>query len=139
MRSSARSPPARERSTQRRYGVTHDRPEARNRGAMMEAAGKAGELREAGELLGVEAIDRTGLVVTSEGAFVRILRVAPVNPLLMSGEEREKTAGSFQRLISQLHADERIEVVVEGRPVNLEELLAKTRHEVEASAGPPPT
>ena len=77
------------------------------------------ELRDAGELLGVEAIDRTGLVVTSEGAFVRIFRVAPVNPLLMSGEEREKAAGTFQRLISQLHADERIQVVVEGRPVNL--------------------
>jgi hypothetical protein len=106
---------------------------------MIEAATKTGELREAGELLGVEAIDHTGLVVTSEGAFVRILRVAPVNPLLMSGEEREKTAGTFQRLISQLHADERIQVVAEGRPVNLEELLAKTRHEVEASAGPPPT
>ena len=40
----------------------------------------------------------------------------------MSGEEREKAAGTFQRLISQLHADERIQVVVEGRPVNLEEL-----------------
>jgi hypothetical protein len=79
------------------------------------------ELRDAGELLGVEAIDRTGLVVTSEGAFVRIFRVAPVNPLLMSGEEREKAAGTFQRLISQLHADERTQVVVEGRPVNLSE------------------
>ncbi len=60
------------------------------------------ELRDAGELLGVEAIDRTGLVVTSEGAFVRIFRVAPVNPLLMSGEERAKAAGTFQRLISRL-------------------------------------
>jgi hypothetical protein len=51
---------------------------------------RSGKLRAAGELLGVEAVDRTGLVVTSEGAFVRVLRVAPVNPLLMSGEEREK-------------------------------------------------
>ena len=42
------------------------------------------ELREAGELLGVEAVDRTGLVVTGEGAFVRIFRVAPVNPLLIA-------------------------------------------------------
>ena len=53
----------------------------------------ASELREAGELLGVEAVDRTGLVVTSEGAFVRIFRVAPVNPLLMSGEERAEGRG----------------------------------------------
>jgi TraG P-loop domain len=95
------------------------------------------ELREAGELLGVEAIDRTGLVITSEGAFVRIFRVMPVNPLLMSGEERDKVAASFQRLISQLQADERIQVVVEGRPVNLAELLSDCRREVEACAGPP--
>jgi hypothetical protein len=99
---------------------------------------KREQLPEAGELLGVETVDRTGLVVTSEGAFVRIFRVAPVNPLLMSGEEREKTAGTFQRLISQLHADERIQVVVEGRPVNLDELLGECRREVEACAGPPP-
>ena len=97
------------------------------------------ELREAGELLGVEAVDRTGLVVTSEGAFVRILRVAPVNPLLMSGEEREKAAATLQRLIGQLHADERIQVVVEGRPVNLDELLADCRREVQLCAGPPPS
>jgi adenylylsulfate kinase-like enzyme len=97
------------------------------------------ELREAGELLGVETVDRSGLVVTSEGAFVRIFRVSPVNPLLMSGEEREKAAGTFQRLISQLHADERIQVIVEGRPVNLVELVGESRREVEASAGPPPS
>jgi hypothetical protein len=97
------------------------------------------ELREAGELLGVETVDRSGLVVTSEGAFVRIFRVSPVNPLLMSGEEREKAAGTFQRLISQLHADERIQILVEGRPVNLAELVDESRREVEASAGPPPS
>ena len=94
------------------------------------------QLREAGELLGVEAVDRTGLVVTSEGAFVRIFRVAPVNPLLMSGEEREKAAGTFQRLISQLHADERIQVVVEGRPVNLDELRRRVPARGRGVCGP---
>ena len=100
---------------------------------------KSEGFRAAGELLGVEAIDRTGLVVTSEGAFVRIVRVMPVNPLLMSGEEREKTAATFQRLISQLQSDERIQLVVEGRPVNLDELLSECRREVEACAGPAPS
>ena len=38
------------------------------------------KLAEAGELLAVEAIDRTGLVVTSEGALVRVLRVTPPEP-----------------------------------------------------------
>jgi hypothetical protein len=95
-------------------------------------------LREAGELLGVEAVDRTGLVVTSEGAFVRIFRVSPANPLLMSGEERAKAASTFQRLISQLHDEERIQFVVEGHPVNLGELVEECRRQVEACAGPPP-
>src|SRR5262249_34337046 len=91
-----------------------------------------------GELLEVEAVDRTGLVVTSEGAFVRIFRVAPVNPLLMSGQEREKAAATFQRLISQLHADERIQVVVEGRPAKLAGLLRSCREQMHACAGPAP-
>ncbi len=98
-----------------------------------------GRLQEAGALLGVEAVDRTGLVVTREGAFVRVFRVSAVNPLLMSGEERERAAASFQRLISQLRAGERIQIVVEGRPVNLTALLDDCRRQVQITAGPPPT
>jgi hypothetical protein len=100
---------------------------------------RAGGLPEAGELAAVEAIDRTGLIVTSEGAFVRIFRVVPPNPLLMSGDERAKTAGTFQRLVSQLKADETLQIYIDARPVNLSELLAGCRREVEASAGPAPT
>ena len=96
------------------------------------------ELAEAGELLAVEAIDRTGLIVTSEGAFVRIFRVVPPNPLLMSREERAKTAASFGRLVSQLKAEETLQIYVDARPVNLPELLATCRDEVQASAGPAP-
>ena len=96
-------------------------------------------LPAAGELAAVEAIDRTGLIVTSEGAFVRIFRVVPPNPLLMSAAERVKTAGTFQRLVSQLTAEETLQVYIDARPVNLAELLAGCRREVEASAGPVPT
>src|ERR1041384_2751283 len=96
-------------------------------------------LPEAGELLAVEAIDRTGLVVTSDGAFVRIFRVVPPNPLLMSTEERAQTAATFQRLAGQLNADQSLQIYIDARPVNLHELLASCRREVEASAGPPPT
>jgi adenylylsulfate kinase-like enzyme len=97
-----------------------------------------GELSQAGELLAVEAIDRTGLIVTSEGAFVRIFRVVPPNPLLMSADERSRTASTFQRLVSQLKADETLQIYIDARPVNLAELLASCRREVEASAGPVP-
>ena len=97
------------------------------------------KLPQAGELLAVEAIDRTGLIVTREGAFVRIFRVIPPNPLLMSAEERAQTAGSFQRLIAQLKADETLQIYIDARPVNQSELLADCRSQVEESAGPPPT
>ena len=95
-----------------------------------------GGLPAAGELLAVEAIDRTGLIVTSEGALVRIFRVTPRNPLLMSAGEREKTAAAFQRLVSQLGADETVQIYIDARPVNLTQLLADCRREVQASAGP---
>ena len=98
-----------------------------------------GGLPAAGELLAVEANDRTGLVVTSEGALVRIFRVTPRNPLLMSVGEREKTVAAFQRLLSQLGADETVQIYIDARPVNLTQLLADCRREVQASAGPVPS
>jgi hypothetical protein len=44
-------------------------------------------LPAAGELCAVEALDREGLLVTSEGGFVRYLRVTPKNPLVMSDRD----------------------------------------------------
>ena len=54
-----------------------------------------GGLPAAGELLAVEAIDRTGLIVTSEGALVRIFRVTPRNPLLMSAASARRPPPRF--------------------------------------------
>ena len=60
----------------RRDGPGTHPPVLPSQGAAVIAVRKASseQLREAGELLGVEAVDRTGLVVTSEGTFVRIFR-----------------------------------------------------------------
>ena len=54
----------------------------------------------------------------------------------MSAGEREKTAGAFARLVSQLGAEETVQIYIDARPVNLAELLADCRREVQASAGP---
>src|SRR3954447_12044085 len=86
-------------------------------------------LPAAGELLAVEAIDRTGLIVTSERALVRIFRVQPPNPLLMSTAERARTAAAFGRLIGQLRAHETLQIYIDARPANLDELLANCRRE----------
>ena len=39
--------------------------------------------RAVGELLPVEALDQDGLLVRSDGAFVRYLQVVPSNPLVL--------------------------------------------------------
>jgi hypothetical protein len=96
-------------------------------------------LAQAGDLLAVEAIDRTGLIVTSEGALVRIFRVQPPNPLLMSAAERARTAGVFQRLVGQLRAHETLQIYIDARPANLDELLAGCRREAGLADEPPHT
>jgi hypothetical protein len=95
-------------------------------------------LKEAGELLPVEAIDRTGLAVTTEGAFVRVLQITPPNPLILSEEERLAIARGYCRIVSRLRAGQGLQFYVEARPMNLGEILAEARREVAYSAGPPP-
>ena len=93
--------------------------------------GRGRGLPHAGDLLAVEAIDRTGLDRHQRG---RVRADLPgrrrANPLLMSAGEREKTAGAFQRLVSQLGAEETVQIYIDARPVNLAELLADCRREV---------
>ena len=95
-------------------------------------------LAGAGELLAVEAIDHAGLIVTSEGALVRIIAVTPPNPLILSQEEREQTAAAFCQLVSRLRPQRSVQFYVEARPVNLGEVLADCRTQVEAWSGEPP-
>ena len=96
-------------------------------------------LKEAGELLPVEAIDRTGLTVTTEGAFVRILQITPPNPLILSEEERLGIARGYCRMVSRLRASQSLQFYVEARPMNLGEILSEARREVGFTAGPPPS
>src|SRR3954452_15970522 len=96
-------------------------------------------LQQAGDLVAVEAIDQTGLVVTSEGAFVRVLRVTPPNPLILSQADREAVASGFCQLVGRLRPGQSLQFYVDARPVRLEEVLADARREVEACAGPAPT
>jgi hypothetical protein len=96
-------------------------------------------MKEAGELLAVEAIDHTGMVITSEGAFVRVLNVTPPNPLILSQEERVRIANGYCHLLSRLRANQSLQFYVQSRPINLEEILARARSEVSYAAGEPPS
>ncbi|MCA1697512.1 MAG: hypothetical protein LC790_00835 [Actinobacteria bacterium] len=85
----------------------------------------------AGALCAVEAIDREGLLVTSEGALVRVLRAAPKNPLVMSTVEREQAGHAFGQLASRLQAGQSLQFYVEATPVRLDALLERSEHEAD--------
>src|SRR5439155_15186058 len=95
--------------------------------------------QEAGELLGLEALDQTGLAVNSSGVFLRFLEVSPPNPLIMGEREREQLAAALGRLISRLRAGQWLQFYVETRPLQLGRLLERLRGEVRAFAGEPPS
>ena len=91
----------------------------------------AGDVPEAGVLCPVEAIDREGLLVTSEGALVRVLRAAAKNPLVMSAVERELVGGAFGQLAGRLQAGQSLQFYVEATPVRLDALLERSHAEAD--------
>jgi TraG P-loop domain len=99
------------------------------------AGDRTTDLPAAGTLLAVEAIDQSGLIVTSEGALVRIVHVIPPNPIILSDDDRERVAASYSHLVSRLRPQESLQFYVQARPVNLDELLARSRREVAAWSG----
>src|SRR3954453_4825757 len=89
----------------------------------------------AGELAAIEALDRSGLLVTSDGALVRILEAAPKNPLVMATRERVAVAEAFGQLVGRLRAGQSLQFYVEARPVRLAALLEQGRSETAAAGG----
>src|SRR4051794_13271459 len=79
----------------------------------------------------MEAIDREGLLVTSEGALVRYLRATPKNPLVMSAAEREQIGHAFGQLAGRLAAGQSLQFYVEAQPVQLDALLDRSRTDAE--------
>ncbi len=90
---------------------------------------------EAGDLLALEMLDETGLAITTEGAFVRVLEVTPRNPMIMDAQERELLASGFRTLLSGLRSGQTLQFYVETRPVDLGEILSGVRKEVASFAG----
>ena len=84
------------------------------------------EAPAAGDLCPIEALDREGLAVTSEGALVRVLRAAPKNPLVMSAPEREQVGHALGQLAGRLPAGQSLQFYVEATPVGLDALLERS-------------
>src|SRR4051812_16795808 len=86
-------------------------------------------LPEAGELAPIEALDSSGLLVTSSGTLVRILETAPKNPLVMAGRERAAVADAFGQIVGRLRGGQSLQFYVEARPVQLDALVAQGKAE----------
>lgn len=93
------------------------------------------DVPSAGELASIEALDRQGLLVTTEGALVRYLRVGAKNPLVMADDERAQVATAFGDLCSRVPSGQSVQFYVEARPVELDRLLATNRAEAEHAIG----
>src|SRR3954462_4088407 len=133
------TPPAARRrrpSTSRWSGI--ERRRGGREHVMRQTRQQRGELSEAGELAPVEAIDRGGLTITSDGAFVRVLAVTPPNPLILADEDRQAVAAGFCHLIGRLRADQWLQFYPAARRLRPAARLADAQREVEAAAGPPP-
>lgn len=107
-------------------------------GASSRRSRQRDQMLEAGRLLPVEAIDRGGLLITSEGAFVRYIRVTPPNPVILSREEQVATATAYCHCLSRLRPDSCVQFYVEARPVDLERILTESRREVAHWSGSAP-
>jgi hypothetical protein len=92
---------------------------------------QAAPVGAAGELCAVEAIDREGLLVTSEGALVRFLRAAAKNPLVMAAAEREQVGHALGQLAGRLAAGQSLQFYVEAAPIRLDALLAHSEDDAE--------
>ncbi len=88
---------------------------------------RAAESAAAGELLPVEAIDPSGLIVRSDGALVHILAVSAPNPVVLSDADHARLSEGFQELVARLAAGQSLQFYVQSRPINVEDLLERAR------------
>lgn len=91
--------------------------------------------RSAARLLGVVGIGEDGLVLREDGVYVRMLEVGSVNPLAVEQAEGERISAAFAQLAARLPDRQSLQLVVEGTPLELDELLASETHRCEQAAG----
>lgn len=94
---------------------------------------------DTGELFEIEAIDRDGLMMRSDGTFIRMLEVTPRNPGLLSVEEAQAVSASYASMLARLRPKQSIQFIIDSRPVLVDRVLDASKKEVSRVAGPVPT
>jgi hypothetical protein len=91
--------------------------------------------RTLGDVVPVAAVEPDGLVVTSAGAYVRLVEcVAPLQPLRGGREHRDAIRDRLAALAARIPARQSLQVVVEAEPLDVEAELARDRHEIRTAA-----
>lgn len=93
---------------------------------------------QSGDLLDVVALDRCGVLVTGEGALVRVVAVTARNPRVMGDDERLRVSRGFAAMVGRLKAGQSLQFYVEGAPLLLGDVLRAGRDEVDRALGDQP-
>ena len=96
---------------------------------------RAGAARGAERLLDVAAIEPDGLLIGSDGTYVRYLQCETVNPLVLDPDEAAGISAAFAQIAARLGDRQTLQLYVHARPLELEELLAEQSHLCEQAAG----
>ncbi len=88
------------------------------------------ELAQSGDLLDIVALDRGGLIVTTEGALVRIVEVTPRNPRVMGAEQQQRVAEGFAAMAGRLRVGQSLQFYIDATPILLDDVIATQRDEI---------
>jgi hypothetical protein len=84
-------------------------------------------------LLPIEALSADGLLIRSDGAFVRALEVTPANPLVLDEAGCERMTLGLCELLARVPAGMSVQLYAQADPVDLDTLLTQTRAETDAA------
>ncbi len=94
-----------------------------------------GRRRRASRLLGVTAIEPDGLLIRDDATYVRYLEVGAVNPLVLEQAEGERISRALAQVAARLAEGQSLQLYVQGRPLDMEALLAEETYRCERAAG----
>lgn len=92
------------------------------------------EPARAADLLGVLDISADGVLVRTDGVYVRYLEVEPINPLVRSEQACEQVADALGGVLARLQAGQSVQLYVDARPLSVQELVAREQQTVDRAA-----
>lgn len=88
----------------------------------------------AGDLLPIASIDADGLMIRDDGAYVRAVEVAPINPLILEEDAARRVNDALGTVQARLAAGESLMLYAQADPLPLAELVAFEHAKAERAA-----